>query len=264
MESRDERSAEGEAAQSADSPAEQDSRRQESRSKSRSSKASFWETYRTPIVSVILGGLFLQIFPVVRDFSFGVLDAGRDVAVSLVNFDAGNVDDLKERVEDRPYWSNGEPEWLDASLDFLRSGYGDDELLYNPGGGEPEVYSPEQIVADAVDLAGKPIVLVGQVVERENLGGETAYTYSSVELRVRGTTSEPYVFVGLGGEPTAVNTDQDVGSIIAVSGVVTARGRVETNDGRELQSAYFTGLVDFALDASEAVEAAAKRLRRKP
>lgn len=203
-----------------------------------------------------MGVLALQLFPPVRDVFLGFADGVHDFALS---FDPERVDDLKERVEARPFWA-GEPTWFDDSLDYLRQGYGD-AGLYSTSSGQLTVVTPDELARDAVEYRGRPIVLVGRVTDRTSLGGQPAHTYSVRELKMVGPVSEPFIFSGLGGEPTAISLDFQVGDVVALGGLVTARGQASTPHG-PVQTAYFTALDEFSLDGGSApIDRAVKTIR---
>jgi len=175
------------------------------------------------------------------------LDAARDF---LRSYDGRRVDDLRDALPDRAFW-RGEPELLDASFEYLANNQ-DLEVtsIETAALGAPRFtyVTPENLIEDGRLLAGKPVLLVGRVLDREATGGDSegeimnddsAYTYSFEELTLAGESAQ--VYVGTGGAPTASETPSK-GDVILARGVVTAIGRTMTLPNLGARSAYFTAL----------------------
>lgn len=117
----------------------------------------------TAVITVVLGWL-----TPVGPWLSGAADAVRDFGREVIDFDAGIADRVKETEQSRPLWAR-KPDMLDKSFEFLAS-YGDASLVTVDGGVKPVVIEPEEAVNNGLRYNGKPIILIGKVINSVGRG----------------------------------------------------------------------------------------------
>jgi hypothetical protein len=205
-------------------------------------KGHWWESYKTVIVGAVLTAVLASLAGPVRDWMVGAGDAAHDVVLRVVDWDGARVDDMKEKIEQRPIWVS-EPHFMDSSLDFVAD-HGDDEhplvALAGYGAAEPRVLSVDEVVTSAQTLGGEPVIVVGRLSSEVDLGGEST-DFGTGELMLTGTDHLMYMATG-GTGPSTVQSGEYRG-IAGALGVVIATGQVNaegTPNG--VESAYFCAL----------------------
>lgn len=190
----------------------------------------------------------------------GAADATRDVARRFIDYDAGKVDDLKERIGQRPYWQ-GQPAMLDRSLDFLAEHELDD--LASVTGLDADIVLADELVSKAVRYNGDPTIVIGKVESSEDLPGDNT-AFGTQEVSVAGSRGPNRLVLGVGGT-NAASVDDTPGTIVMVRGVVVAHGRRKAAaEPVGTPIAYFAVVHDLEVDDLDArVRPYLRRLRVK-
>jgi hypothetical protein len=206
-------------------------------------------------ILVPLGG------PMVRGIG-DVLDGGRDF---LRSPDGREADTLKEDLQERDYWV-GDPKLLDGSFSFLRHHNDDDWTKVE--GASPVYLTVEDLVREAPDYEGEPVLLVAHVddmVVRQAGGLLSDHRYSATEANVSGVDGSVAAIVGLDGSDV-VGDPVTAGSEVVFRGVPTAVGRIRFPNGAVISSVHFTALdaaTDISFDVSDpSIRAEIRRIRR--
>lgn len=196
------------------------------------------ETYRVAIVGAAVGALATVLLAAIaspaRDWVGGALDSVHD---SLLGYNSRTVDNAVERIGDRPFWA-GAPTFAQDSLDFLVDHVDDAEPIstLEEGSTSPRVVGVDELVTDAPELEGVPVVLVGKFYSRSTLGGEELDLTREEEIL---TGSERYAYVGM-NDFTAADGFRGV---VAMVGVLVATGRVQDADVPSgVETSYFISL----------------------
>jgi len=207
-------------------------------------KRSFWEEARVPIIATIIGSLVIAVATPLRNWGLGAADFAKDAVVAVVDYDAHQVDNLKERIDHRPGWTTG-PDFLDESVDYLN----DNLDITAPNLTEinehldPTVVSVDDLVERGVEFDGVPVVLVGRVLSSTVLNSDSSGDTPTREVIVSGQDLRHIVTLGTGGR-VFNNVRGDPGEIVVVQGVLTATGRIDDPySDEELESGYFTVLM---------------------
>lgn len=190
------------------------------------------------------------------------LDGVRD---SFRSYDGKKADTLKEDLQDRGYWV-GHPRLLDGSFSFLR--HHSDDNWSTLEGANPVYLTVEDLVREAPNYEGKPVLLVAHVddiVVQSGSGDYLSSRYSSTEATVSGVDPSVAAIVGVGGggaDPDFVTT----GSEVVFRGVPTALGRIRFPNEAVVPSVHFTALdvaTDISLDVSDpSLRAEIRRIRK--
>lgn len=202
----------------------------------------WWESYKTVIVGAVITVVLASLAGPVRAWMAGAGDAVHDVVLRVVDWNGAKVDDMKEKIEQRPIWVS-DPQFVDSSLDFVADHREDEHplvALSGYGAAEPRVLSVDEVVASAHRLGGEPIIVVGRLSSEVDLGGEST-DLGTGELMLSGTDHFMYVATG-GAGPSTVQGGEYRG-VAAALGVVIATGQVNAGESPAgVESVYFCAL----------------------
>lgn len=211
---------------------------------------TFWVEHRGQLIVGIVLLLASSLLTPFGGFVLGVADSVRDVGRRVLDYDAGRVDDLRERVEDRPYWQE-DPKFLDRSGDFLSDDASTDVLSVDEDL-SPVVVSVDEIVRKGVDYNGRPVVVVGRLKSYTSLEGG-GVDFGKTEAVLTGEDPRNFIIAGDAGVLTAVpSSDREIGRAVVLSGVVFAVGRIKVA-GHPIgqDSAYFASTRLFTTDEKQ-------------
>lgn len=206
----------------------------------------------------LLPGVILLLLPVVGGPVLSGFDAFRDFFRSPRGED---VDDLKEALPARSYWVGDGPRLLDGSFAYLVEHDDDDVVTVEDG--RAGFLSVERLLREAPVWEGKPVLLVGKVIDRVVRAGSDEpldEPVAGVELTVSGADPSSVVIVGL--DPDAPRLEEPrTGETIVFRGVPTAVGRVRFGNNTILESVHFVSQGEVSGDA--VTESGLRRLVRR-
>jgi hypothetical protein len=209
---------------------------------------TYWDRHGERIFAAGIGALAVLVIPVVGSWLLGAADAVRDAGRSaLFGFEAGQVDDFKELVDDRKYWVT-EPTWLGDSLDWVHD-HGD---LGDPPiallSGRAATRRPVGRVLDGgASYDGDPFVLVGKVRDdRTRVAGAEPTDHGSTEIVLGAAERSLVVGQGQGYADSGLSAggfSANEGRTVAFLGVLVALGRMDDGESEAgVDSGYFLAL----------------------
>jgi hypothetical protein len=154
-------------------------------------------------------------------------DGARDFVRRAYDYDAGQVDDLRERVQDRPYWQES-PEFLERSMALLEDHA--DQPLVSIGDTSvdlsPSVITVDDLVRRGVEYEGRPVVVIGRMKSYSSLTGSNI-DFGTEEALLEGKDPGSFIIAGnVGTGASPIPTEASLRSVVALVGVPVAVGRI--------------------------------------
>jgi len=239
-------------AEGADEPAENDQSSAESKSEPTpiptESKSSVSAKYRSEIriavISALAAVLVGAIFTPARDWTGGAVDSVHDF---FRGYDGKRLDDMKETIEDRPFWQD-DPSFKDSAFEYVdETDIG--EPVYTTlsfDSTRPRVIGVDDLVNDAPNADPDPVILLGRVFDESSVKARGSHPYIYDEQILTGR--ERYLYVGT-DEPSY--TWEGIAGYI---GVLIATGRaLDEDEPAGVETAYFVGVQGIEVNPSDPI-----------
>lgn len=202
-----------------------------------STKTGWWSKLgseaRVAVISAIAVALVGGAFSPVGHWIAGAFDEVRDFTRS---YDGRRLDDMKETIENRPFWQEG-PSFSGNAFDYVDATDESEEpyvtLAYDST--FAKAVGVDDLVDEAPDLTGVPVILVGRVSSESLLEANGYSPYIRREIVLTG--SNHYVYVGTDSSSYSWH------GIAAYVGVLLATGRAfDDKAPAGVPTAYFIGV----------------------
>lgn len=179
--------------------------------------------------AVLIGGIFSPVGHWVE----GAIDEVHDFARG---FDGKRLDDMKETVEDRPFWQDG-PSFSDNAFEYVdeTDSSEDTYVTLSYDSTYAETVGVDELIDDAPEWVGVPVILVGRVFSESRVESNGYSPYINDEVVLTG--NDHYVYVGTDSSSFTWH------GIAAYVGVLLATGRALDDEAPAgIPTAYFIGV----------------------
>jgi hypothetical protein len=199
-----------------------------------------WAWVRHPVVAGIISTVIAALILL---WVFGIGQKDNGTVVTGPNGDQTVVEEAKNATEEaatQPFWTAPPNLIADAHKNFSFEGDGlgpyiAEVAAVDPYSGEPRVYPPRQLVEEASQLAGLPILLVGLVENSQSIAGR----YIDQEVHLVGAAKSFDAYVG-----TDDIASVSRGDLTIALGRVAAVGQSKDLSGSGRRTAYFLSLLN--------------------
>jgi hypothetical protein len=200
-------------------------------------KARWWSKLgseaRVAVIGAAAAVLIGGIFSPVGHWVGGAIDEVHDFARG---FDGKRLDDMKETVEDRPFWQDG-PSFSDNAFEYVEETDSGEDTYATLGYDSTyaEAVGVDELIANAPEWMGVPVILVGRVYSESRVEANGSFPYINDEVVLTG--NDHYVYVGTDSSSYQWN------GIAAYVGVLLAAGRALDDEvPAGVPTAYFIGV----------------------